>query len=127
YFYSILRERLLVVMLLSIVVGFLDSIGLTMFLPILQLADGEGMVDLGNLKFITDFLSYMNIELTIVKSLIFLLLIFALKGFVVYKTKIYMLKTQQKLTKSVRMSIVDKFPTFSFNQFVKTDIGKIQN
>lgn len=118
---------MLVVMLLSIVVAFLDSIGLTMFLPLLQLADGGGVVDLGNLSFITDFLEYFNIELTIVKSLIFLVVIFLIKGIIVYNTDIYKIKTQQILTKNVRMSIVDRFPVFSFNQFVKTDIGKIQN
>lgn len=118
---------MLVVMLLSIVVAFLDSIGLTMFLPLLQLADGGGFVDLGNLSFITDFLEYFNIELTIVKSLIFLVVIFLIKGIIVYNTDIYKIKTQQILTKNVRMSIVDRFPVFSFNQFVKTDIGKIQN
>jgi ABC-type multidrug transport system fused ATPase/permease subunit len=127
YFYSILRARLLVVLVLSIVVGFLDSIGLTMFLPLLQLADGEGLVDLGNLSFITDFLESMGIQLTIVKALLFLIFIFLIKGIVVYNTEVYKIKTQQKLTKEVRMSIVNKFPVFSFNQFIKTDIGKIQN
>ncbi len=128
YFYSILRTKLLVVILLSILVGFLDSVGLTMFLPLLQLADGnDKSVDLGNLSFITNALGFLGIQLTITKALIFLVLVFIIKGLVIYFNSIYKLKAQQKLTKKIRMTIVDNFPTFKYSQFVKTDIGKIQN
>lgn len=127
YFYSILRSRLLVVVLLSILVGLLDSLGLTMFLPLLQLAEGGNAVDLGNLSFITEGLERMGISLTVSKALMFLVLIFLFKGFVVYRASVYKIFTQQRLTKQVRMSIVDLMPLFAYNQFVKTDIGKIQN
>ncbi len=127
YFYSILRSRLVVVIVLSIVVGLLDSLGLTMFIPLLQLADGNGSVDLGKLSFITTGLEELGITLTVGKALLFLVAIFLLKGFVVYRTSVYRILTQQHLTKKVRMSIVDLFPIFAYNQFVKTDIGKIQN
>lgn len=128
YFYSILRSRLLIVIALSILVGLLDSIGLTMFLPLLQLADGsDKSADLGNLSFITDFLNYFNIELTLNKALLFLVLIFIIKGYVVYRTNIYKLLTQQELTRKVRMEVVDLFPSYSYKNFIKTDIGKIQN
>lgn len=127
YFYSILRTRLLMVISLSILVGLLDSLGLTMFLPLLQLADGGEGVDLGNLSFITTGLNSIGISLTVSKALLFLVFIFLLKGFVVYKANVYTILTRQKLTKQVRMSIVDLFPSFAYDQFVKTDIGKIQN
>ncbi|MDR6966986.1 subfamily B ATP-binding cassette protein MsbA [Flavobacterium arsenatis] len=127
YFYSILRSRLLVVIGFSIVVGLLDSLGLTMFLPLLQLADGGDAVDMGNLSVITNFLSSIGITLTVNKALLFLVIIFLLKGSVVYRASVYRILTQQRLTKKVRMSIVDLLPLFAYNQFVKTDIGKIQN
>lgn len=127
YFYSILRSRMLVVIGLSIVVGLLDSLGLTMFLPLLQLADGGDAVDLGNLSFITTALNDMGVKLTIGKALAFLVIIFLVKGVVVYKASVYKILTAQHLNKQVRMSIVNFFPIFQYNQFVKTDIGKIQN
>lgn len=128
YFYSILRSKLLVVIILSIFVGFLDSVGLTMFLPLLQLADGQNeSIDLGNLSFITNGLAYLGIKLTITKALAFLVVVFLIKGIVVYQNGIYKLKAQQQLSKKIRMSVVDNFPTFKYQQFVKTDIGKIQN
>jgi ABC-type multidrug transport system fused ATPase/permease subunit len=127
FFYSILRKRIFIVISLSIVTGILDSIGLTMFLPLLQLADGSSNVDLGNLNFITNFLNIFNIQLTIAKALIFLMVVFIIKGLVVYKTSVYKLLSVHVLSEKIRLSIVDKFPTFQYNQFVKTDIGKIQN
>lgn len=127
YFYSILRSRMLVVICFSIVVGLLDSLGLTMFLPLLQLADGGEAVDMGNLSAITNILSSIGVTLTINKALLFLVIIFLVKGSVVYRASVYRILTQQRLTKKVRMSIVDLLPLFAYNQFVKTDIGKIQN
>ncbi len=128
YFYSILRSRLLIVIGFSILVGLLDSIGLTMFLPLLQLADGsDKSVDLGNLSFITDVLNFVGIKLTIPKVLFFLVFIFFIKGFVLYKSNVYKILAQQQLTKNIRMTIVNKLPLFSYSQFLKTDLGKIQN
>jgi len=127
FFYSILRQRIFIVILLSILTGILDSVGLTMFLPLLQLADGGTIVDLGNLSFITDFLAMLNIKLTISKALIFLMLVFIVKGIVVYKTNVFKLLSVHLLSEKIRMTIVDKFPTFQYQQFVKTDIGKVQN
>jgi subfamily B ATP-binding cassette protein MsbA len=98
-----------------------------MFLPLLQLADGGVAVDMGNLNFITDGLNSIGITLTVQMALLFLVIIFLTKGFVVYKSSVYRILAQQHLTKQVRMSIVDLFPVFAFNQFVQTDIGKIQN
>ncbi|UYW00519.1 ABC transporter ATP-binding protein/permease [Flavobacterium agricola] len=127
FFYSILKARIFIVIVLSILTGILDSIGLTMFLPLLQLADGGNQIDLGNLSFITDFLTYCNIKLTISKALVFLLLVFLVKGFVVYKTNVYKLLSQHLLAEKIRLKIVEQFSTFQYKQFVKTDIGKIQN
>ncbi|RZL47521.1 MAG: ABC transporter ATP-binding protein [Pedobacter sp.] len=127
YFYSILRSKMVVVIGFSIVVGLLDSLGLTMFLPLLQLADGGDAVDMGNLSIITNFLSNFGITLTVNKALLFLVIIFLVKGSVVYRASVYKILTQQQLTKKVRMSIINQLPLFAYNQFVKTDIGKIQN
>ncbi|RRQ45896.1 ABC transporter ATP-binding protein [Chryseobacterium sp. SC28] len=127
FFYTIVRSRLLVVLSLAILTGLLDSLGLTMFLPLLQMSDGSSKVDLGNLNFINDFLQFFNIQLTVIKSLIILVLVFALKGIIIYKTGIYRVLTQQILTKKIRLNIINEFPTYSYQKFVSTDQGKIQN
>ncbi|SKB95937.1 ATP-binding cassette, subfamily B, MsbA [Soonwooa buanensis] len=127
FFYSILRYRLLVVFALAIFGGLLDSLGLTMFLPLLQMADGGTTTDLGSLSFLTDALKAIGIELTVIKALVILVVVFLLKGMVMYFSGIYKVKTQQLLTKTIRMNIINGLTTYSFSRFVQTEQGKIQN
>ena len=127
FFYRVLRTRLLIVILLSSITAVLDSFGLAMFLPLLQLADGGSSVDLGKLNFITQLTEVLQIPFTISVALIILFLVFLTKAIAVYISSIYKLKTQQILTKDLRMTVVNKFPYFSYSNFVKTDVGQIQN
>lgn len=127
FFYSILRYRLFVVFALAILGGFLDSIGLTMFLPLLQMADGGTSTDMGNLSFITNGLSAIGIQLTLLKALVILVFVFLLKGIVMYYSGIYRLLTQQILTKKIRMNIINEFPYYPYSEYIKTDLGQIQN
>ena len=127
FFYSILRYRILIVFILTIIGGLLDSLGLTMFLPLLQMADKGADADLGNLNFIKDGLETLGIEITIVKALITLVILFVLKGIVLYYSGIYKLITQQILTKEVRMNIINELLYYPYNEYAKTDLGKVQN
>lgn len=128
FFYTVLRSRLLIVILLSCITAILDSVGLTMFLPLLQLADGaDNGVDLGNLDFLMVAIKKFNITFTVTLALIILFFVFFIKGIAVNFSSIYKLKTQQILTKQLRMTVVNKFPYFSYSQFVKTDVGQVQN
>lgn len=127
FFYSILRYRLFVVFALAILGGILDSIGLTMFLPLLQMADGGTSTDMGNLSFITNGLSAIGIQLTLLKALVILVFVFLLKGIVMYYSGIYRLLTQQILTKKIRMNIINEFPYYPYSEYIKTDLGQIQN
>lgn len=127
FFYSILRYRLIIVFALAILGGILDSIGLTMFLPLLQMADGGTSTDMGNLSFITNGLSAIGIQLTLLKALVILVFVFLLKGIVMYYSGIYRLLTQQILTKKIRMNIINEFPYYPYSEYIKTDLGQIQN
>ncbi|MGV4415207.1 ABC transporter ATP-binding protein [Chryseobacterium sp. T1] len=127
FFFSVLRYRLLIVFVLAILSGLLDSLGLTMFLPLLQMADGGSTTDMGNLSFITDGLLAMGIQLSIIKALFILVLVFFLKGVVIYYSGIYRIKTQQLLTRKIRMNIINEFVTFPYEEYVSTDVGKVQN
>lgn len=127
FFFSVLRYRLLIVFVLAILGGLLDSLGLTMFLPLLQMADGGAATDMGNLNFIRDGLSNIGIQLTVLKALFILVLVFLLKGLVMYYSGIYRIKTQQFLTKTIRMNITNEFVNFPYEEYVNTDVGKVQN
>ena len=68
YFYQKLKYRLIVCIFLSIIVGSLDGLGLTIFLPIIQVVSGNGSMDLDNLggmKFIIDLIARLGLEINL--------------------------------------------------------------
>lgn len=130
YFYRYLGYRVFTVMALSILVGFLDGMGLTMFLPLLQMADGTSSADsesLGNLGFFVEGLNNLGIDMTLINALIFLLVFFALKGMATYASNVYKIYVRQFFIRTLRLNLVDGFTKYSFKSFVLSDIGRIQN
>ena len=92
YFYKYLGKKLFVVILLSILVGVLDGVGLTMFLPLLEIADGSKVANensLGNLRVLIDFFKAFGFELNLKVILLFLFFFFLLKGIITYFFNIY--------------------------------------
>jgi len=130
YFYRYLGYRVFLVVVFSILVGFLDGIGLTMFLPLLQMADGDrsvGSESLGNLSFLVEAINNLGIKLNIINSLIFLLFFFVLKGIAVYTNSYYKVKVRQFFTKMLRLKLITFFTKYSYKSFIGSDIGRIQN
>lgn len=130
YFYRYLRHRLVVVLLLGLAVGTLDAFGLTMFLPLLQLADGTGEATgegLGQLSFLVDGLSAVGVKLTLLVALIMMAIFFVLKGMATYFSEAYKVKTAQVFMSSIRLKLTSLFTRYSFKDFVSTDVGRIQN
>jgi len=130
YFYRYLGYRVFAVMALSILVGLLDGMGLTMFLPLLQMADGQSSANsesLGNLGFFVKALNNIGVDLTLINALIFLLLFFILKGIATYASSVYKIYVRQYFIRNLRLNLVNGFTKYSFKSFVLSDIGRIQN
>lgn len=130
YFYKYLRHRIFLMLLLSILIGLLDGLGLTMFLPLLQMADGStsaGGAGLGNLDFVVKGINALGIELTIKAALLFLFVFFVLKGIVVYIASVYKVKINQFFVSTLRINLTTLFTKYSFKAFVTADVGRIQN
>ena len=130
YFYKYLRHRIFLMLLLSILIGLLDGLGLTMFLPLLQMADGSasaGGAGLGNLDFVVNGINALGIELNIKAALLFLFVFFVLKGIVVYIASVYKVKINQFFVSTLRINLTTLFTKYSFKAFVTADVGRIQN
>lgn len=130
YFYSYLKHRIFVMLFLSILIGVLDGLGLTMFLPLLQMADGSSDVDgagLGNMGFLVSGINTLGFELNIKIALLFMFLFFTLKGVVYFISLKYNVKILQYFVSSMRVKLTDLFTKYSFQKFVTADIGRIQN
>ncbi len=130
YFYRFLKHRLFVVIFLGIIIGSLDAFGLTMFLPLLELASGSEAAtgeNLGGLTFFVDSLNNTGIQLTLWIALLILAIFFILKGIAVYLSDMYKVKVSQFFISTMRLNLTVLFTRFSFKSFVSADMGRIQN
>lgn len=129
FFYSYLRHRLFLVIVINIGVGVIDGFGLSMFLPLLQLVDGGDVNSsgLGNLEFVVDLLKRSGIPLTLVGILSFLTFFFLLKGFLVFCQGVYEARVQQFFVKSIRDQNIRNLAQIEYKKFVMADVGQIQN
>lgn len=131
YFYRHLRYRMIVLLVTSIFVGLLDGLGLTMFLPLLELiADSEATASsekLGNLAFLLDGLAWLGLELNLTVVLLTMLLFFAFKGLATFFERYMRVVYQQYFMAKIRLDNIQALANYSYNAFVSADAGAIQN
>src|SRR5690554_620777 len=130
YFYSYLGYRIFLMLFLSILIGVLDGLGLTMFLPLLQMADGSSQVSsegMGSMGFVVEGIESLGIVLNIKTALLFMFGFFTLKGIIYYASLKFNVRILQFFVSSMRIKLTDLFTRYSFQQFVSSDVGRIQN
>ena len=131
YFYRYLKHRLVFLLVITILVGFLDGLGLTMFLPLLQLLSDDTTVatseQMGNMRFIMDGLAAVGLPFTLAVVLLTILFFFTLKGvakwFASYLNVVY----QQYFIRKLRVENINALSDYSYRYFVTADAGAIQN
>ncbi len=131
YFYSYLRYRIFIAFSLSFLKGVLDGFGLAMFIPLLKMSsENQGEIEsdgLGNLSFLPEFLGSIGITLNITNSLLIILTFFCLKGIIAYIEGYVRITYQQLFMREIRVKNIQLLNTYRFSEFVKSDVGKIQN
>jgi len=130
FFYSYLHNKIFIAIFISITVSILDGLGLSMFLPLLQVVDNKGDVDaesLGNLRFLVNGIKAMGIELSVGFVLLFMVLFFLFKGIAYYFSSIYLVILQQSFIKKVRLKLLAALNRMNFKSFITSDAGRIQN
>ena len=129
FFRSYLKERVFFVVILNIVVGLLDGLGLSMFLPLLYIAAGQNLIQqngdstIAFVKWIEDFGLTLNLQTVLVMLLVF----FVLKGVAYYFKGAYQVATQQYFIKKIRINSIKALNEVSYYYFASCDQGKIQN
>ncbi|SFT40160.1 ATP-binding cassette, subfamily B, MsbA [Algoriphagus locisalis] len=133
FFYSYLGNKIILLVVLSLVGGFLDGFGLALFIPLIQVA-GKAQIDkaeaaesLGSLDFLLDFISWIGLDLTAVVILLFLLLIFLVKGIFKYLESHYKVLVQMFFVKKIRYQMVDSLGNMEYREFLGLDAGRVQN
>lgn len=131
YFYHHLRYRLVLLLVVSILVGLLDGLGLAMFLPLLELvADSNAQASsaaMGNLAFILDGLQALGLQLTLTVVLLTMLGFFVFKGIARYISSYLNVIYQQYFIRKIRVETIDALTEYRYQAFVSADAGAIQN
>jgi ABC-type multidrug transport system fused ATPase/permease subunit len=131
FFYSKLKYKVFISMLLSLVVGLLDGFGLAMFLPLLQMVGGEDTAatgeELGGLNFLVVGLESIGISLNLHSVLMVILIFFVFKGITKFCQGYYNVLTQQYFIRKLRIENAYMLGNFSYKSFVKLDSGMVQN
>ena len=131
YFYTHLRYRLVVLLATSILVGFLDGLGLAMFLPLLELLSEDGKTastdQMGNLSFILDGLAALGLPFTLAVVLLTILFFFTLKGIAKWFSSYLNVVYQQYFIRKIRVENIDALSQYDYRHFVVADAGQIQN
>ncbi|MDR1652859.1 MAG: ABC transporter ATP-binding protein/permease [Prevotellaceae bacterium] len=129
YFYKIIGKHVYIYLFLNLVIGLLDGFGLTMFVPILQVASGDEAAreSMGGLSFILDFFKWIGLPLTLLNGLIIMVLLFTFKGLASYIRSIYFTRLRQKAALKMQTSMVQKFAGISYEGYTKLEAGRIQS
>src|SRR5690625_3802110 len=116
FFYSYLGRKIFFAFVLSVGVGFLDSLGLTMFFPLLQVVGDEGVDpdSLGRMRILVEVLDSIGISLTLVSILAVMIIFFGLKGLVTYISEVYVIILQQRFIRSIRLNLMDRLNRMNF-------------
>lgn len=130
YIKSFIGNRMYVYIILNILIGFFDGLGLAMFIPLISIATGtvgENDESLGKLKFLVDFLNDAGFELNLINALLIMIILFSFKGIFYYIKLNYLNKTQLIAVRKIRFNLVDGLKNLSYEGFTRMDAGKTQN
>jgi ABC-type multidrug transport system fused ATPase/permease subunit len=132
FFYGIVGNWLYLNIGLSLLVSFLDGVGLTMFIPMLQIINGgkpasDGGKSLGALHYIVDIFSALNIAITIYSVLLLMVVVFLIKAVFTYLNQLAQIELRQRFVIRVRYDLTDNLKNISYSSFLKLDAGRIQN
>jgi subfamily B ATP-binding cassette protein MsbA len=130
FFKGYLKDRVYFIMLLNIVVGLLDGLGLSMFLPLLHYADGNNAAqsaDGGRFHVFVAWLENWGVHVDLKVTLLLITVFFVLKGVAYYIKGAYQTITQQYFIKKIRIKGIGALSEMSYQHFTLSDSGRIQN
>ncbi len=131
FYYRFVGKRMILFLVLTMLISFLDGMGLAMFIPLLQSVDPDSQAganeSMGQLGKITDLFGYFGLELNMTSVLSVMVVLFSLKGLMRLTQMWYYAKLRQIFLKKVRYNLVENLQSLSYSEFLKLDAGKIQN
>jgi ABC-type multidrug transport system fused ATPase/permease subunit len=132
FFYRYLGYRMFILLGFSFLMVLMDSIGLTMFIPLLQIADGENTVGTSSqsgkiIGIVHAFFGFFNLEVNIISMLVMIVLLFVLKGWFFFHASNFSGINQLMFSRKIRRRLSVGVRDLTYKEFVSTDIGRMQN
>lgn len=130
FFYHYLGIRIFFSLLVSVFVGFLDGIGLALFIPLLNLIanSDSGQAQSAQLDFISQFvIEKLQVTPNLINIFLLILLFFSLKGIAKFLESYLRVVYQQYFMRKLRFSNIDELNNLDFKAFLKSDTGRMHN
>ena len=131
YFKNIAGRHMYGYILVNLLVGLLDGLGLAMFIPLLGIASGinanTGDENSDVINFIVNLFDSVGINLNLVNALLFMVVVFSIKGVFYYLRNVYFIKIRVKSVSLLRLNLIKSLNDLSYSGFTKLEAGRIQN
>lgn len=124
FFYSYIGKRLFLIFCLSFLVGVVDALGLSMFIPLFEAAGNGGE---GASTEFAQIITKLGIPFTVNNLLLLMVIFFSLKGVLRYVDFIFRNKVTQQFGSKIRSGLINAVANLRYSRFVHTDQGLIQN
>lgn len=129
YFYRYIGYKIFILLVFSFLSVLADGLGITMFIPLLQIADGKSSVAVDNQLYnvLNAFVSFLGLPLNLVVVLVLIALLFILKASFVYFTLSYQNIVLQTFIRKIRIDNSIGLSELNYKEFVSSDVGRLQN
>ena len=125
YFQKALGKNIYLLVFINIIVGVLDGVGLTIFIPLFELSADSGNQQIEN-PIIQKMLS-LGINFELQNILIILCIVFIGKGIIKYLSQIYQVHLYHKFASNLRKKLVNYFNGLNFKQFLNFKKGELES
>lgn len=129
YFYRYIGYKIFILLVFNFLSVLADGLGITMFIPLLQIADGKSSVAVDNQLYsvLNAFVSFLGLPLNLVVVLVLIALLFILKASFVYFTLSYQNIVLQTFIRKIRIDNSIGLSELNYKEFVSSDVGRLQN
>src|SRR5690606_21226760 len=128
FFYRYIGSKIFILLLFNLTMVLFDSVGLSLFVPLLQIGDSGAVTPNDKLtRFTVDVFEFFGLPFSTLSLLLIIALVFLLKSFVVYFGLQYYKRTLRLMTRDIRVELALAVQNLSFKEFTLTDVGRMQN
>lgn len=132
FIFEKIRYRLFIAIFVNFGIGILDGIGLSLFLPLLELISQEGErlpsnSSLGGMKYVLVLFEFFKVELRIDTVLLFIFVFFLLKGIFFFIREYIYVIYRSRFIEKIRLDSIHGIVELNYENYLTTSKEKIIN